>query len=137
MDEQEEIIKIIVAHYPQVQGIYLFGSRATGEEWPTSDIDIALLLPPLQSRHEPSSAIAACGAALADCTRKEVDLVNVRQVSTVFQKEIVTTGRVLYCGDRYALEEFEMLVLSYYQKLNEERQELLADFLRDGRAYGV
>lgn len=33
--------------------------------------------------------------------------------------------------------EFEMLTLSLYQKLNEERKEILAAFRETGRAYFV
>jgi len=64
-------------------------------------------------------------------------LINLRQVSTVFQKEIIMAERRIICADTYAAEEFEMLVLSRYQKLNEERAELLAEGLRSGRFYNV
>ena len=46
------IIKTILAHYPGGQGIYFFGSYGTESEWPDSDIDIALLLSPLQAKQE-------------------------------------------------------------------------------------
>jgi len=94
-------------------------------------------LPPLQSKNAHFSALDPCCEALADCARKDIDLINIRQVSTVFQKGITTTGRLLYCADQYATGEFEMLVLSYYQKLNEERREILDSFLQTGRAYDV
>ena len=58
-------------------------------------------------------------------------------MSTVFQKEIIADGRLIYCADRYAVDEFEMLVLSYYQKLNEERREIVDSFIETGRAYAV
>ena len=48
----EKIIRTILAHYPQAQAIYLFGSYATTDEWPDSDVDVALLLPPDQARAE-------------------------------------------------------------------------------------
>ena len=37
------------------------------------------------------------------------------------------TGRLLFCGNRFAVSECEMLTISYYQKLNEERAEILAE----------
>jgi len=120
-----------------VQGIYLFGSYDTENEGPDSDVDVALLLPPLQAEQENLPAFNPCRASLADYTRKSVDLINARLVSTVFQKEIIATARLIYCADRYAVDEFEMLVLSYYQRLNEERREILDSFLRTGRAYPV
>jgi len=67
----------------------------------------------------------------------DVDLINLRRVSTVFQKEIVLAERRIFCADHYAADEFEMLVLSLYHKLNEERAELMAEGLSSGRFYDV
>ncbi|PKO20713.1 MAG: nucleotidyltransferase domain-containing protein [Chloroflexi bacterium HGW-Chloroflexi-1] len=133
---QEKIIKIILAHYPQTQGIYLFGSYGAHKEWPDSDIDIALLLSPGQAGQEKNLLLSQCRFDLQDALSQDVDLLNARQVSTVFQKEIISGVRI-YCADPYAADEFEMLVISYYQKLNEERREILDAFYRTGRAYAV
>ena len=46
----EDILKTIVRHYPDTQAIYLFGTYGTGNAWPDSDVDIALLLPPKTSK---------------------------------------------------------------------------------------
>jgi predicted nucleotidyltransferase len=132
-----QITRIILAHYPDVQGIYLFGSFHTDDEWPDSDVDLALLLPPLAAKLERNLALSGCAAELADLLGKDVDLLNVRTVSTVFKKEIVAKGRLLYCGDRYAVDEFEMLTLSSYQKLNEERGGIIEAALADGRFYDL
>lgn len=133
----EQIVQTILTHTPQVQAVYLFGSHGTEDERPSSDVDIALLLPPEQAKAAGSLLLGELHMALAELLGKEVDLVNLRQVSTVFQKEIVMTGRQIYCADNYAAAEFEMLTLSYYQKLNEERREILAAFKESGRAYDV
>jgi uncharacterized protein len=130
------IIQIILAHYPATQAIYLFGSYAARQEWPNSDIDIALLLPPDQARQEKNILLSRCRFDLQDALSRDIDLLNARLVSTVFQKEIIGGIRI-YCADLYAADEFEMLVISYYQKLNEERQEILDAFYRTGRAYAV
>ncbi|MGB3218855.1 MAG: hypothetical protein WBD79_15760, partial [Anaerolineae bacterium] len=66
-----------------------------------------------------------------------VDLVNGREVSTVFQKEIIRSGRRIYTADDNAVAEFEMLTLSYYQKLNEERAAILQVFRETGKAYAA
>ena len=52
------------------------------------------------------------------------------------QKEIIG-GRLIYSPDHLAVDEFEMLVLSYYQKLNEERKDILESFRKTKRAYAV
>jgi uncharacterized protein len=130
------IISTIRHYYPAVQGIYLFGSFAVGEERPDSDIDIALLLPHELAKREKTLSLSECRFTLANALRREVELLNARQVSTVMQKEIIS-GRLIHAPDRRAVEEFEMLALSYYQKLNEERQGILASFSQTRRAYAV
>jgi len=56
-----------------------------------------------------------------------------RQVSTVFQKEILASGRLLFQVKTTAVDEFEMLALSDYQRLNEERRGILQDVMDGGR----
>ncbi|MDX8409203.1 MAG: hypothetical protein R8J84_04055 [Mariprofundales bacterium] len=65
----------------------------------------------------------------------DVDLINIRAVSTVMQKEIIMADRRIYCGDQYAADEFEMLTTSYYQKPNAERAEILENVRATGRIY--
>lgn len=137
MEKAGIIIQTVLAHYTNVQGIYLFGSCMAEDEWPNSDVDLALLLPPVEAKQARHLAGSDCALELATALGREVDLLNARTVSTVFQKEIVTTGRLLYCANRYAVDEFEMLTLSYYQKLNEERGEIIAAALADGRFYNI
>lgn len=50
IDDERIIITTILRHYPTAQAVYLFGSLAAGEAWPDSDADIAVLLPPAESR---------------------------------------------------------------------------------------
>jgi uncharacterized protein len=133
----EAIIKIIVHHYPSTQGIYLFGSYQTDDEWPDSDVDIATLLPHDAAKAERLIAVSECKNSLEEALRREVDLVNVRLTSTVFQFQVVSTGRLINIGDEKAVHEFEMLTISLYQKLNEERRAILQEFYKTRRAYPV
>jgi predicted nucleotidyltransferase len=137
MRDYRPIIEAVLKHYPDVQAIYLFGSYDTEHEWPNSDVDIALLLPPVKAWETGSLALSPLWFDLERLLGKMVDLINLRQVSTVFQKEIIMADRRIYCGDEYAADEFEMLTLSFYQKLNQERSEVLAEGLRSGRFYQV
>jgi predicted nucleotidyltransferase len=124
------IVEAMLAHYPAAQGIYLFGSHATVTAWPNSDVDVAVLLPPDEAERAGNLALSPARAALEEALRREVDLLNARLVSTVMQKELIY-GELLYCGDRYAVDEFEMLTLSDYQRLNEERREIIKAFVRE------
>ncbi len=128
------IIRIVLTHYPATQAIYLFGSYSTGNAGSHSDVDIALLPTPKQAKDP--LLMSRCHIEMENALSKEIDLLNARQVSTVFQKEIIT-GIRLYCADPYAADEFEMLVISYYQKLNQEREGILNAFYKTGRAYAV
>jgi len=136
-NDTKAIIQTILAHYPAAQAIYLFGSFGTDKAWPNSDVDIALLLPPDEAKCAGHMALGNARVAIERLLGKDVDLINLRQVSTVFQKEIIMSERRIFCANAYAADEFEMLVLSYYQKLNEERADVLAEGLRSGRFYNV
>lgn len=130
------IIRHVLAYYPATQGIYLFGFHGMTDEHPHSDIDIALLLLPGEAEQAGRLALSDLHLQLEMALGRDVDLLNARLVATVFQKAIIF-GELIYCADRYAVDEFEMLTLSCYQKLNEERAEILAEFRRTGRAYAV
>ena len=137
MDPSDTIVQTALAHYPDVQAVYLFGSFGTGEERPDSDVDVGLLLPPGATRQHATLMRTPCHLALEALLEKSVDLVSLRRVETVFQKEIIQSNRRIYCADDYAADEFEMVAMSLYQKLNEERREILEAFQRTGRAYNV
>jgi predicted nucleotidyltransferase len=128
------IVGTVLDHYPDTEAIYLFGSYGTEDEWPDSDVDIALLLPPEQANAIRMLAMSPLCSELGSLLEKPVDLINLRVVSTVFQKEI-TADRRIHTGNAYAADEFEMLVLSFFQKLSQERAEILAESLRSGRFY--
>ena len=131
--KQSHIIDTILAHYPETQAIYLFGSYQTADERSDSDVDIAILLPPQQAKAAGSLALSALRSELENYLKRDVDLINLRQAPTVLQKEVVAAERRIYLTDEYAAAEFEMLTFSYYQKLNEERAAIIRDALTTGR----
>lgn len=133
----DAIIDIICRHHPRVQAIYLFGSYGTDDAWPQSDVDLALLLRPEEAKQAGSLRISPCTIELGDALQRPIDLVNLRKASTVFQHEVIHYGRVIHCADPYAMDEFEMLTMSLYQKLNDERAGILHEFLKSKRAYPV
>ncbi|GAB4579981.1 MAG: type II toxin-antitoxin system antitoxin [Anaerolineales bacterium] len=132
-----KLISTILSPYPETQAIYLFGSYLRGDQRSDSDLDIAVLLPPVQAKRVGSFAMSDLVTRLWEIARIEIDLVNLRLTSTVFQFEVMTTGKRIYVGDKAASEEFEALTLSFYQKLNEERAPILEAFQISGRAYPV
>lgn len=136
-EDVEAIVGAAMAHYPDLQAVYLFGSYGTEQEWPDSDVDIALLLRHEEARRAGALALSELRFALEEQLKKTVDLINLREVSTVFQHEITQGGLVIFAPDEEAVRAFEMGVLSAYQKLNEERREIISEFLRTKRAYAL
>lgn len=135
MGNDQAIVNVVLAHHAHAQAVYLFGTYGTEHEWPSSDVDVALLLPPEAAKQSGSLTWSDLHLALEHLLGNDVDLINLRRASTVLQKEVVYGGRRLFCADPHAVDEFETLVLSFYQKLSEERAEILADGLRSGRFF--
>ncbi|GAB1431774.1 type II toxin-antitoxin system antitoxin [Spirochaetota bacterium] len=133
----QSIVNTILKFYPNTEAIYLFGSYGTEFERPDSDLDIALLLPWSAELKQNTLALTPCWSALTELFSRKIDLINLRGTNTVFQNEIINTGRVIYEADEDLRLAFEMLVLSMYQKLSEERKEILESFFETKRAYKV
>jgi predicted nucleotidyltransferase len=127
------IISTVRKHHPQVEGIYVFGTFGTPVERPDSDLDLALLLSPEEARKERALASSDCRDDLEALTGRSVDLINLREANTVFQNEIITEGKLIYLANEAKTDEFEMKVMSAYQKLNEERNGILEDIESTGR----
>lgn len=127
MDHQR-ITKLIRRHLPEVQGIYLFGSAARDEARSDSDIDIAVLC---------SEALASVGKQqvheeLELALGIDVDLVDLRDATTVMRSQVLTTGIRLFESDARAVDAFEDFVYADYARLNEEREAIIDDVRRRG-----
>ncbi len=131
------IVRIVNAAYPEVEGVYLYGSAAKGTLGRQSDVDIAALLPPESAKAAGSLALLEVRFQLEEALTRPVDLVNARIGPIVLQKEIIAGGIPVFARDRFKIDEYEMLVLSLYGKLNEERREILEEFAATRRAYPV
>lgn len=134
--EPASLVAQIRLDFPETQAVYLFGSYADQTANAQSDLDLALLLPPRQAflmAHHAWWKLTDELSMLAGC---HVDLINMRQVSTVFQIEILRTGQRIFCHNLQQCNEYEGLMLSLYQKLNEERAEILAAIQETGIIYG-
>ena len=58
---------------------------------------------------------------------RDVDLVDLRQASTVLRVQILRDARMLLDADAAERARFEATALSAYARLNEERKQILAD----------
>lgn len=132
-----EIVRTVRLFHADVQAVYLFGSYGSEAEREDSDVDLAILLPHESAKKAGNLSLKECACALIDLLHRPIDLINLRVVNTVFQNEIIQTGCLLLKVDVYETEFFEMLVLSFYQKLNEERALILLDILQTGRVLSI
>ena len=136
-EQKEIIVKTVLSRYPDVQAIYLFGSHGTDGEWPDSDVDIALLFRAATAGQIGSLTMSDLKFELERTLNKKLDMVNLRLMNTVFQKEIIEADGRIYCGDEYKADEFEMLTISKYQRLNEERRGIIENALAGGSFYNL
>jgi len=107
--------------------IYIFGSISKGVSTESSDVDIAFYS---KKDYDPFE-IFMLAQDISREIRREVDLVQLRMSSTVFQKEVVEHGRVIYEKDRGEREKFEILVFKKYARLNEERMKIIENYGAD------
>ena len=131
----DTIERHILEGHPTTQAIYRFGTWGTAAQRPDSDVDIAVLLPHEDAMRVDRWQWHLLAVRLADAAGAEhADLINLRRADTTLQAEILRTGRVAYCRDDGVRLEFETLVLSMYQKLNDERAGIRETIIGDARA---
>jgi predicted nucleotidyltransferase len=132
-NHQQKIVDILLRNFPDLEVVYLFGSFGTPFEWVTSDVDVAVLLTPIRAKFVTSKELLAARYELENALARDVDLVNIREANTVFRHEVLKDVRRIYCANPFAADVFEMLTMSFYQKLNEERAEILDQVSQSGR----
>lgn len=130
------LIDVLVDSIPDLGAVYLFGSHASGDDRPDSDVDIAILPSRDQPRpFDPVKLFSIRETLAARCSR-DVDLVDLSAAPVVLAKEIIGANRRVFCSDCDRADEFEMLTLSLYQKLNDERREIVDAGLAGEKFYG-
>lgn len=125
------LVKPIIDAFPDVKGIYLFGSYGTKFERPDSDIDIAVLA----EKKIKAQELWDIAQKIARLLHRNVDLVDLSQSSTVFAFQITHEGKRIFCSKPFDCDLYETHVFSDYVRLNEERREILDDIKKRGRIY--
>lgn len=123
----EPCLQYLRAQLTDLQAIYLFGSEATGQAGPDSDVDLAVLLP----TSLPAVRRWLLMEHLAEQLGRDVDLVDLRSASTVMRHQVLAQGQRLWSAGRDA-DVFELSAFSEYWDLAIQRRELLADIERRG-----
>jgi len=113
----------ILTAFPQVIAIYVFGSFDTQYETTDSDVDLAVLA------NEPLDQVELWRLAqdIAIDIRRNVEIIDLKEASTVFRFQVITTGKRFYCSDPKKCDATENVYLSMYLRFNEERSEIIKD----------
>ncbi len=126
------IVATIQADVPACIAVYLFGSEASRQANPESDVDLAILarktLNPVQTWE--------LAQKLASVIGRDVDVLDLRSASTVMRMQVLSRGYRLACFDAGPCETFEDFAYADYARLNEERAAILADIEKRGAIYG-
>lgn len=125
-------IKVLREAIPDLVAVYLYGSEATREARPDSDVDLAVLA----GNAMPAAKQFDLRQDIESLLHRDVDLVDMRMASTVLRMQVISTGTCLFAGDETRRQQFEDFVYSSYARLNEERREILSDIAAQGRVYG-
>lgn len=130
--EDKNIIVNFLKERLKLKFIYLFGSFAKGEGREDSDIDLAIYSDENLSGYD--TFIIANDLAFE--VKRDVQIINLKEASTVFAAQIVGTREALYCKDENFMENYNVRIFKNYVKLNEERKDILDSIKKDGKIYG-
>lgn len=128
---QQAVIDLLCARLEGVLAIYAFGSRIRGEANEHSDLDLAVLV---EGYAEPVVLWRLAGE-LEDVVGCPVDLLDLRNASTVMQQQVIVHGERWWARDELA-GLFECAMLSEKLDLDAARAPLLRIIEQEGRVYG-
>lgn len=112
--------------------IILFGSFAKGTYHEESDIDLAYFSQEQLSSYE--RFILA--GELAEIAGREVDLVDLKQIDTVFTMQIFSQGIPIYIQDKNEFTRQKIRAYSMYATLSEQRANIIESIKERGSVFG-
>lgn len=123
-DQLDVQLKDVLAHFPRIALVVLFGSVASGRQRADSDLDIAVAAERVLTVDEEIAMISA----LAERTGRTIDLIDLNKVSEPLLGQIVRHGRRVLGSDtlygelitRHLFEQADFM--PYRARLLEERR---------------
>lgn len=132
--KQHEIIQKLHSFFagiktePCIDLAYMFGSRASGDEGPISDCDIAVLY---SESNSPKLKYELAHQLTATFKTDKVDLVVLNDAPIEIRYAIIATGIVVYEVNFHTRVEYEALTLSLYGDylpvLRNQREDILKE----------
>lgn len=133
MDEEmkKQIIGLLKLKF-DCEAIVLFGSYVRNTQREDSDIDIAIKSKRAISKID----IFDMTQDLERITKKDIDLVDLNQITDVFRYEILMNGETLYCEDDVQFDLYKLDMFREYLELNESRKYIVNRVKEGGTIYG-
>ena len=131
-DKDKKVIVEFLKDKIKPKFIYLFGSFARGEGRIDSDIDLAIYTDENINAYN----LFILSNKLAFEVKRDVQIVDLKEVDTVFAAQIVGNREEIYSEDEILKANYNIRTFKNYAKLNEERKVILDAIEKDGRIYG-
>lgn len=112
--------------------IILFGSFAKGNTHAESDVDLAYFSDKQLSSYE---RFLLAGNLAMICSH-EVDLVDLKEIDTVFAMQIFANGEPIYIQNENEFTRQQMRAYSMYATLNEQRAPVIRAIQERGSVFG-
>ena len=117
----------VLAHEPDAQAIYVYGSFARDDLRPGSDLDLAVLMPPGRKFADKLGLMAEISRQV-QC---DVDLVSRREAGLDLVYEVLRDGRELFSRNELQTLAWEAERMTDYSDFNLRRAPLLDMYLRE------
>lgn len=118
---------ILLDALPDAWAIYVYGSFARGDEWPDSDLDLAVLLPP--GRQIPDK-LELMGR-ISRQVHRDVDLVSLRDAGLDLTRELLRDGRPLAMRRDMHTLAWEAERMTDYAEFNPRRAQIINSYMRE------
>lgn len=128
----QKAMEIIKDEISDLQLLYIFGSYASGNIGPNSDIDFAFLsdfeVKPLKKFELQEK--------LARFYKKNVDLIDMSKAGLMTIAQILHKGERIFEREKLAADEYEMRMVSNYYSYKDDIKPILDQIKKEGRIYG-
>ena len=125
----KSLVPKLVAKFPMIEVLYLFGSTAVKKNKPDSDLDLAVFIDCQNFKIDPVLDLEI-GAFVEQSLHKETDVLIMNKASPIIQHEVIKNGIKIFEKNsenraKYELAAFKAYVdMSYYQEKRRNKDRL-------------
>ncbi len=116
---------------PHAEFSFLMGSAETERFNKESDIDVAVFW---KTSCDPEQ-IKACQRIIEEKFNRDVDLISLNKINVIFARQVLETGRLLFCNSDGLLLNWKMQKLSDYPDFKFSRK-IIEDNILNRKKYG-